>query len=61
MTKRQKRIIKLAHRCGIIGFADPYGQGEYPELPNLSEDEIDDFEDYLRDFAALQESLRSLN
>jgi len=64
LTTRQKRIIKLAYKCGIMGFANsgPYEQGKYPELPNFSsEEDLDNFENYLRDFAALQESLRSPN
>ena len=64
LTTRQKRIVNLARKCGIVGFANsnPYAQGEYPELPNLSsEEDWDNLESYLRDFIALQESLRGEN
>lgn len=63
LTTQQRRVAKLARKCGMEGFADS-GLDQrwgFTRLAELLEESLDDFESYLKDFAALQESLRSPN
>ena len=65
LTKRRRRVVKLAHEYGITGFCDSEAdneiQGLAQVLTKIPEEILDEMEQCLRDFAALQESLRSLN
>lgn len=63
LKRKQIRLAKLARRCGVLGFVsdDLTERWELTRLAELPENDLDKFEDYLKDFEALLESLRSPN
>ena len=63
LAKKQRRVAKLARKCGVLGFVsdDLAENWDLDILAETSERELDAFEEYLRDFEALLESLRSPN
>jgi len=63
LAKKQRRIARLARKCGVLGFVstDLVQNWDLTKLTELPEDELNNFEECLRDFEALLESLRSLN
>ena len=65
LTPRQRRVVRLVRKCGVAGFVDAASsvekKWEPAMLSQFPEEWLDSFEEYLRDFEALQQSLRSNN
>ena len=63
LTAQQKRIIKRARKCGVLGFTsiDLFTTWDIARLTALSKQDLDDLDAGLENLQALLKGLRSPN